>query len=65
MCVLEVFDRCSRGGLKLDDGMSIVVGLWVDDDFKIHAFVFHDTLECLEIDPEVIGVEDLEFANWG
>lgn len=65
VCVLEVFDRCSCGGLKLDDGMSIVVGLGVDDDLKIHAFVFHDALECFEINPEVIGVEDLELANWG
>ena len=64
MSVLEVFDGCSSGSLELDNGMTIIIRLGVNDNLKFQALVVHDALECLEIDPQVVSVENLEFADW-
>lgn len=45
MCALEVLDSSSDGSLKLNDSFARICGLVVDNDFKIHAFSFHDALD--------------------
>ena len=45
MAVLEVLDRGTSGGLELDDRLTIVVHLRVDDDLELHALVLHDALD--------------------
>ena len=35
----------------------------VDDDLQIQVLSFHHPLESGQIEPKVIGVEDLEFAD--
>lgn len=44
MCVLELLDGCSGGSLELNNGVTIVVRLWIDDNLEIQAFAGHDTL---------------------
>ena len=63
MCVLEVLDGCSSSSLELDNGVAVIVRLGVDDNLEFHAFGVHDALERLEIDPQVVGVENLELAD--
>ena len=63
MAVLEVLDGGTTSSLELNDRLAIVGLLGVDDDLEFHAFLFHDALEGLEVDPQVVGVEDLEFAD--
>ena len=58
MRVAEVLDSSSDGSLKLNDGLSGVGRLCVDDDFEVHAIGFHDTLDGCDVDPERVGVED-------
>ena len=60
---LEVLDRCSGRGLELDDCLAVVCLLGIDDDFQIHALCFHHTLESAQVDPDVVGVENLEFTD--
>ena len=64
MGIFKVLDGRSGGGLELDNGLSIIVRLGIDDDLEFQAFALHYALECLEIDPQVVGVEDLEFADF-
>lgn len=63
MCVLEVLDGCSSSGLELDNGLTVIIRLGVDDDLEFHALVEHYALECLEIDPQVVCIENLELAD--
>jgi len=63
MAVLEVLDGCAGGGLELDDGLAIFVGLGINDDLKLQALGLHDALERREVDPQVVRVEDLEFTH--
>ena len=42
---LKVLDRRSGRRLELDDCLSIVCLLGIDDDFQIHAFALHDPLQ--------------------
>jgi len=65
MGIVKVLDGRSGGGLQLDNGLSVVGRLGVDDDFEFQAFVLHYALECLEVDPQVVGVEDFELADLG
>ena len=50
--------------MYLNDSLSIVSHLGVDDDLKFHSLGLHDAFESLEVDPQVVGVEDLEFTDW-
>lgn len=43
--VLEVLDTRSGSGLELDDSLTIVVCLRVDDDIELHLLVGHDVLQ--------------------
>lgn len=45
MSALEVLDSSSDSSLKLNNSFARVCGLVVDDDFKVHAFSFHDALD--------------------
>lgn len=63
MCILEVLDGSSGSSLELDNGLAVIIHLGIDDDLEFHAFVEHYALERLEIDPQVVGVEDLELAD--
>jgi hypothetical protein len=68
----------------LDDGLTIIGVLGIDDDLQVHPFFFHNTLQSysiavrerivrlwnskeiqtLEVDPEIVRVEYLEFTNY-
>ena len=63
MGALEVFDRRSGRRLELDDCLAVVCLLGIDDDLQIHAVCFHHTLESAQVNPDVVGVENLEFAD--
>ena len=63
MCAFEVFDGCTGRRLELDDGLTVVQVLLVDDDLQIQVLGLHHPLECRQIEPKVVGVEDLEFAD--
>lgn len=45
MCIVEVLDGGTGGGLELDDGLAIVSLLGVDDDLELHALRVHDAFE--------------------
>ena len=60
---LEVLDGCSCRRFELDDCLTIVQGFLVDNNFQVHALAFHHPLECGQVDPDVVSVEDLEFAD--
>ena len=64
MSILEMFDGGSGGSFELDDCVTIICCFGVDDDFKFHPIGLHYALEGFQIDPQVVGVEDLEFANF-
>lgn len=51
------------GHVYLNNSLTVLVVLGVDDDLQLHRFCLHDLLESLEVDPQVVGVEDLELAN--
>ena len=63
MGALEVFDGRSGRRFELDDCLAIVCLLGIDDDFQIHAIGLHHTLESAQVDPEIVGVENLEFSD--
>lgn len=58
-----MFDGRSRRRFELDNRLAIVQGFLVDNDFQIHPLAFHHPLECGQVDPDVVSVEDLEFAD--
>lgn len=60
MSTFEVLDSSSDGSFKLDDSFTGICGLVVDDDFEVHAFTLHDALNGAEVEPNIVGVEDLE-----
>lgn len=45
MCIVEVLDGGTSGGLELDDGLPIVSLFGVNDDLELHALRVHDALE--------------------
>jgi len=67
----------------LDDGLTILGVLGVDDDLQVHSFFIHHALQSysvavregivgiwndkeiqtLEVDPEIVRVENLEFTD--
>ena len=79
MSVLEVLDGGTSSSLELNNSVTVIGGLGVDDDVKLHTLVLHDALEgwrkiqcwnnplsiqrTLEIDPKIVGVENLELAD--
>ena len=63
MGTLEVLDGCSCRRFELDNPLAIVQGFVVDNDFQLHTLISHHPLECGQVDPDVVGVEDLEFAD--
>ena len=63
MGVAEVLDSRTASRFKLNNRLTIVCLLGIDDNLEFHAFLFHDALEGLEVDPQVVRVKDLEFAD--
>jgi len=61
--VLEVLDSGSNSGLELNNSFTLVGLFVVDDNFEIHSIVFHNSLDSFQVDPQVVGVEDLELSN--
>ncbi|KAG5463032.1 MAG: hypothetical protein BJ554DRAFT_2252, partial [Olpidium bornovanus] len=59
----EMFDRRADGRLQLDDLLALVGRLVVYDDVQIELLVLQDALDRLQVDPDVIGVKDLEFLD--
>lgn len=47
----------------LNNSLTIIGSLGVNDDIKIHSLGIHDALQSLQVDPQVVGVEDLELAD--
>ena len=69
VCVVEVADGGTDGGLELDDadiGLALLVGgdrLAVGDDLHGELVVLDNTLDGAEVHPDVVGVEVLEFLD--
>jgi len=60
---LEVLYGSTGGRLKLDDGLAIIGVFGVNDDFQVHPLLIHDALQSLEINPDIVRVEYLEFTD--
>lgn len=69
MGVVEVTDGSTDGRLELDDGdvrLALLVAgdrLAVGDDLHLELVVLHDTLDGLQVEPDVVGVEVLELLD--
>lgn len=62
--VLEVLDSGSDSGLELDGLLAgLGDGLGVDNDLEGELLGLDDALDGLEVDPEIVGVEDLELGD--
>jgi len=61
--IFEVLDRCTSGGLELDDSMAIISGLGVDDDIELYASALHEAFERPQVDPQVVRVENLNLRT--
>ena len=59
----EVLDRGADGRLELHDGRAVVHALRVHDDLELHALGLHHALDGAQVEPDVVGVEDLELAD--
>jgi hypothetical protein len=53
-----------RASTNLDNRLTVVSHLWVDDNIELHSFALHDVLKSLEINPKVVGVEDFELSDY-
>lgn len=45
MSILEMLDSSTGSSFELDNGVTIIGGLRVDDDVKLHALNLHDSLK--------------------
>ncbi len=63
MGALEVLDGCSCCRFQLDNRLAIVQVFLVDNHFQVQVISFHHPLKSRQVDPDVVGVEDLEFAD--
>lgn len=63
VCVVEVLDTGTDGSLELDHLLARFGGLVVDNDLQGELTVLDNTLDRLEVDPQVVGVEDLELLD--
>jgi hypothetical protein len=67
--VLEVADGRTDGGLQLVDslvGLTLLIGgngLLVRDDLHLQLVLLNDTLDSLDVQPDVVGVEVLELLD--
>lgn len=67
--VLEVADGRTDGGLQLVDsliGLALLIGgngLLVGDDLHLQLVLLNDTLNGLDVEPDVVGVEVLELLD--
>ena len=59
----EVLDGSTDGGLELDDGFAGFERLVVDNNLEIELLVVENTLDGAQVEPEVVGVEDLELLD--
>lgn len=63
---LEVSDGSTDGGLELQNGDVVLANgdaLLVGDDFAVELVVLDDSLNGLEVDPQVVSVEVLELLD--
>ena len=63
VAVPEVLDGRPGGGLELEHRRAIIHALRVDDDLEIHCATLHYALECAQVDPQIVRVEDFELAH--
>jgi hypothetical protein len=69
VCTVEVADGSTDGSLELDDGdvgLALLVsrnGLLVGNDLHGELVVLDNAFNGLEVQPDVVGVEVLEFAD--
>lgn len=61
--VLEVLDGGTDSGLQLNDSLTGIRHLVVDNDFQVELVVVNHSLDGLQVDPDVVRVEDLEFLD--
>lgn len=50
--VSEVLDGSTDGRLELNNGLSLIRDLVVDDDLEVHAIIVHHALDSTEVDPQ-------------
>lgn len=59
----EVLDGSTDGSLELDDGFTGIERLVVDNNLQVELLVFEDTLDRAQVEPQIVGVEDLELLD--
>ncbi|RUS14536.1 hypothetical protein BC938DRAFT_477312 [Jimgerdemannia flammicorona] len=60
---LKVLDSSADGGLELQNLFARVGGLIVDDDLKIHSGFVENAFNGAQVDPQVVGVKNLELLD--
>ena len=60
---VEVLDGRSRRGLQLDHVHALVGRLVVDDYLHVQSALLDDALDRLQVNPQVVGIKDLELAH--
>jgi len=58
-----VLDGRAGGGLQLNDSLTAIEVLVVDNDLEVELVIVKDALDGAEVEPQVIGVEDLELLD--
>jgi len=58
-----VFDGSTDSCFKLNDSLTLVGDLVVDNDLQVERIFIHDPLDGLKVTPNVVGVEDLELSS--
>ena len=57
-----MLDTGTDSSLELNDLFTRVRGLVVDNDLQTEFTILDHTLDRLQVDPQVVGVEDLELS---
>lgn len=60
MGILEMLDGSTDSSFELDDLLALRSSLIVDNNFQVHSLFVHDTLDSLQVNPQVVGIENLE-----
>lgn len=59
----EVLDGGTDGSLELNNSLAALESLVVDNDLEVKLLVLENALDGTEVEPQVVGVEDLELLN--
>ena len=61
--IFETLHRRADGRFQLDDPDATLQSLGVDDDLHVQGVALHQTLDRVQVHPEVVGVEVLELLD--